>query len=379
MLFRVAPRSVNLSLCVAGTIMLASCGSNNAQRPDQGPVEVGVVTLHAEPVTTTSELPGRTAATEVAQVRPQVDGIIKARLFKEGAYVRAGQPLYQIDPRLYVATRDQAEAQLANAQAALISTQAKVDRYRRLTQADAVARQDVDDAVAAARQGAANVRQYRANLRSAKVNLEFTRVYAPISGRIGRSSFTQGALVTAAQTDALATIQSLDPIYVDIQQSSDALLNLRESLAKGDVLPASATVRLVLGNGRAYPQTGTVEFGEVSVDENSGTVALRARFPNPQGILLPGMFVRVQVPQVTVRNGILVPQQAITRNAKGDATVMVVTADNKVEQRNVTAAQAIGDKWLVTAGLAAGNRVVVEGINKVQPGATVKPVAAGSR
>lgn len=346
--------------------------------PLQQTAEVGVVTLKAEPVTTTTELTGRTAATTVAEVRPQVDGIIKARLFTEGSYVRAGQSLYQIDPRIYRATRDQAAAQIANAQASLATNQAKVSRYRKLGDADAVARQDIDDAAAAARQSAANVRQYRATLASAQVNLGFTRVTAPISGRIGRSSYTQGALVTASQTNALATIQQLDPIYVDVQQSSDALLNLRQSLAQGTTLPASTTVRLILSNGQTYASIGTLEFGEPSVDENSGTVTLRARFPNPQNLLLPGMFVRVQLPQTVVQNGILAPQQGISRDAKGNATALIVTAANKVEQRSVTVAQAIGDKWLVTSGLKTGDRLIVEGADKVQAGATVKPVAAGS-
>ena len=364
-------RAAPLALALA----LAGCGAAQPQTPATQIAEVGVVTLTAQPVTTTTELTGRTAATMVAEVRPQVDGIIKARLFKEGSIVRAGQPLYQIDSRLYRATRDQTAAQLASAQAAVVTAQAKVARYNRLQSADAVARQDVDDAVATARQAGANVNQYRATLASANVNLGFTRITAPISGRIGRSSYTQGALVTAAQTTALATVQQLDPIYVDIQQSSTQLLDLRESLAHGDALPASATVRLQLENGRGYPQTGTVEFGEVAVDTTTGTVTLRARFPNPQGLLLPGMFVRVTVPQTVVRNGILAPQQGITRDAKGNATALVVEGSNKVVQRQITATQAIGDKWLVTAGLKAGDRLIVQGIDKAQAGATVEPIA----
>lgn len=379
MFAKIAARPVPVALSLPLAFALAGCGSTERKAPGGGPAEVSVVTLQAAPVTTDTELTGRTTATAVAQVRPQVDGIVKARLFKEGSYVHAGQPLYQIDPRLYLATRDQAAAQLASAQASLISAQAKIARYSRLTDADAVSRQDVDDARATAGENAASVRQYRATLRSAQVNVGFTRVYAPISGRIGRSSFTQGALVTASQTDALATIQQLDPIYVDIQQSSDALLSLRESLAKGDVLPASATVKIMFGNGRDYPQTGKIEFGEVSVDESAGTVTLRARFPNPNGVLLPGMFVRVVVPQAVVRNGILAPQQGITRDAKGNASALIVNAANKVERRDVTAAQAIGDKWLITAGLKAGDRLIVEGTDKAQPGAVVKPVALGSR
>ncbi|WP_283214446.1 efflux RND transporter periplasmic adaptor subunit [Sphingomonas sp. 2SG] len=339
------------------------------------PAEVGVVTLTTSPVTTTTVLTGRTAATAMSEVRPQVDGIIKARLFTEGALVRAGQPLYQIDPRLYRATRDEAAAQVASAEAQAATAQAKVARYGRLQSADAVARQDVDDAVATARQARASIAQYRATLRTANVQLGFTRVYAPISGRIGRSTYTQGALVSAAQTTALATIALLDPIFVDIQQSSSDVFDLRQSLASGSALPASTTVRLTLDNGRAYPQAGRIEFGEATVDATTGTVTLRARFPNPQGLLLPGMFVRVTVPQTVVRNGILAPQRGITRDAKGNATALVVGADDKVVQRQITTGEAIGSNWLVTAGLKAGDRLIVEGTDKAQPGATVKPVA----
>lgn len=357
-------------------LLVTGCASDSGQQAAApGPVEVGVVALVAQPVTTTTELTGRTAATMTAEVRPQVDGIIKARLFKEGTFVRAGQPLYQIDARLYRATRDQVAAQLASAQAAAVTAQAKAARYGRLQNADAVARQDVDDAVALAREAQATIRQYRATLNSANVNLGFTRVLAPISGRIGRSAYTQGALVTAAQTTALATISQLDPIYVDIQQSSAAVLDLRESLAHGGALPASARVRLTLENGRAYPLAGTLEFGEAAVDTSTGTVTLRARFANPDALLLPGMFVRVTVPQTVVRNGILAPQQGITRDAKGNATALVVDASNKVVQRQVTTAQAIGDKWLVTAGLKAGDRLIVQGSDKAPVGTTVKPVA----
>jgi membrane fusion protein (multidrug efflux system) len=357
------------------TVTLAGCGPSKTAMPKQPPTEVGVITLTTQPVTTTTELTGRTTATVTSEVRPQVDGIIKARLFTEGSLVRAGQPLYQIDSRLYRASRDEVAAQLASAQASAVTAQAKVARYNRLQSADAVARQDVDDAVATARQAKASIAQYRANLQTANVNLGFTRVYAPISGRIGRSTYTQGALVTASQTTALATISQLDPIFVDIQQSSSAVYDLRQSLATGEVLPASTTVRLALDNGRAYPQTGTIQFGEAVVDTTTGTVTLRARFPNPKGLLLPGMFVRLTVPQTMVRNAILAPQRGITRDAKGNATALVVGADNKVALREVTTSDAIGDTWLVTAGLKAGDRLIVEGTDKVQAGATVKPVA----
>ena len=368
------PSTARMTATLLLTVALAGCGASKDAMPKMPPSEVGVVTLATQPVTTTTELTGRTTATVTSEVRPQVDGIIKARLFTEGTLVRAGQPLYQIDPRLYRATRDEVAAQLASAQASAATAQAKVKRYGRLQSADAVARQDVDDAVATARQARASIAQYRATLRTANVQLGFTRVYAPISGRIGRSTYTQGALVSAAQTTALATIAQLDPIFVDIQQSSSDVFDLRQSLASGSTLPASTTVRLTLDNGRAYAQTGRIEFGEATVDATTGTVTLRARFPNPQGLLLPGMFVRVTVPQTVVRNGILAPQRGITRDAKGNATALVVGADNKVVQRQITTGEAIGSNWLVTAGLKAGDRLIVEGTDKAQAGATVKPV-----
>lgn len=361
---------------IALLMLLAACSQEKA--PKQGPVEVGVVTLSAQNVTVASELPGRTVSTSMSEVRPQVSGIIQKRLFTEGSMVRAGQPLYQIDQRLYRASRDEALATLASAQATAAAAQAKAQRYRSLGDTEAVSAQDRDDVIAAARQAQAAVQQARASLQTSNVNLEFTLVRAPISGRIGRTLFTPGALVTASQDDPLTTIQQLDPIYVDVTQSSAQLLALRRSLASGKTLPASATIRLKLDDGSDYPLEGRIEFAEPIVDLDSGTVTLRARFPNPDGLLLPGMFVRVVAPQSVVPNAILAPQQGIARDPKGNATALVVTKANKVEQRTVTAAQAIGDKWLITAGLKAGDRLIVEGTDKVQPDATVKPVPVAS-
>lgn len=355
---------------------LAGCGEKEA--PQRGPVEVGVLTLTSGPVTVSTELPGRTASTMISEVRPQVAGIIQKRLFEEGSYVKAGQPLYQIDPSLYRASHNEANAALSSAQATLAAAQARATRYRALADGDAVSRQDRDDVLAAARQAEAAVAQARAQLDTASINLRFTKVYAPISGRIGRSLVTPGALVTANQATALATIQQLDPIYVDITQSSAKLLQLRRALAAGQVLPASATIRLKLDDGTDYPQSGTIEFTEPIVDPNSGTVTLRARFPNPDGLLMPGMFVRVVAPQSVVPNAILAPQRGVSRDAKGAATVLVVTKDNKVERRTITVENAIGDKWLVTEGLKTGERIIVEGINKVSVGDTVKPVPVGA-
>ena len=361
---------------IALLMLLAACSQEKA--PQKGPVEVGVVTLSAQNVTVASQLPGRTVSTSMSEVRPQVSGIIQKRLFTEGSMVRAGQPLYQIDQRLYRASRDEALATLASAQATAAAAQAKAQRYRSLGDTEAVSAQDRDDVIATARQAQAAVQQARASLQTSNVNLEFTLVRAPISGRIGRTLFTPGALVTASQTDPLTTIQQLDPIYVDVTQSSAQLLALRRSLASGKTLPASATIRLKLEDGSDYPLEGRIEFAEPIVDPDSGTVTLRARFPNPDGLLLPGMFVRVVAPQSVVPNAILAPQQGIARDPKGNATALVVTRANKVEQRTVTAAQAIGDKWLITAGLKAGDRLIVEGTDKVQPDATVKPVPVAS-
>nr|WP_246404252.1 efflux RND transporter periplasmic adaptor subunit [Novosphingobium sediminicola] len=356
------------------SLALGACG---AQDKNKAPpvVDVGVVTLATQPVTIETQLTGRTAATTTADVRPQVDGIIKNRLFAEGSMVKAGQPLYQIDARLYRASVNSAGAQLESAQATLANAEAKAKRYQSLSDPTAVSRQDLDDTLAAARTARANVHLYAATLATARVNMGFTQVYAPISGRIGRSSVTKGALVSAAQTTALATIQQLDPIYVDITQSSTDLLRLRMALAKKDVLPTQAQVKLQLEDGTAYPLPGTVEFSEVNVDATTGSVTLRARFPNPQNLLLPGMFVKVITPQGTLPNGILAPQQGITRDARGNATALVVNGQNKVELRNVTVAQAVGHSWLVTKGLKAGDRLIVEGTDKAQEGASVHPVA----
>lgn len=361
---------------LAGVALLVLVAGCSEKKPaPKGPVEVGVVTLTTQDVTVASELPGRTVSTMMSQVRPQVAGIIQKRLFTEGEMVRAGQPLYQIDERLYRASRDEALAGLASAQATAAAAQARAQRYRTLTDSEAVSAQDRDDVIATARQASAAVQQARASLQTTNVNLQFTLVRAPISGRIGRTLFTPGALVTASQADPLTTIQQLNPIYVDVTQSSTQLLALRRSLAAGKTLAASATIRMKLDDGSDYPQPGQIEFAEPIVDVNSGTVTLRARFPNPDGLLLPGMFVRVVAPQAVVPRAILAPQQGINRDPKGNATALVLNRANKVERRIVTAGQAIGDKWLISAGLKAGDRLIVEGTDKVKPGDVVKPVA----
>lgn len=354
--------------------LLAAC-SEPPQAAAPAP-EVGVVTLQPQAVPITTELAGRLSAQTLSEVRPQVNGIIRRRLYEEGAWVRAGQPLYEIDSRLYQASRNEASAQLESARAQLVSAEARAARYEGLTELDAVAGQDIDDARATARQARASVAQAQAALRTADINLGFTRVTAPISGRIGRSSFTPGALVTANQADALATIQALDPMYVDITESSARILEIRRALSSGGLTAASASVTLILEDGTEYPQAGTIAFTEPVVDPATGAVTIRARIANPDGLLLPGMFVRVRLEEGVAPNGLLVPQQGVSRAAGGQASVLVVTADNKVEQRNVTAERAIGDQWLVTQGLRAGDRVIVEGTSKARAGAVVRPVQA---
>lgn len=356
------------------SVALAGCGQKQQAQPSE--VEVGIITVEAQPVAVTSTLSGRTAATATAEVRPQVDGIIKERLFQEGSLVRAGQALYQIDPRVYQAALDTSRAQLENAQASLYSAEAKARRYRSLGDKAAVSAQDYDETIASAKAAQASVHQYQASTRSNAINVGFTRITAPITGRIGRSIFTKGALVTASQTDALAIIQQLDPIFVDITQSSADLLKLRRSLAKGDLMPGSTAVTLMLEDGTKYDRPGKIEFSEVNVDTQTGTVTIRAQFPNPDGYLMPGMFVTIETPQGVVQNGILVPQQGISRNAKGDGTALIVNAQGKVEQREVAVGKAIGNKWLITGGLKAGDRLIVEGNDKVEPGAKVKAVTA---
>jgi len=363
-------RTILLPLLLAFT---AAC--SGGQQPQQPTVEVGFVTLQATQAALTTELTGRVTSAMAAEVRPQVDGIVRQRLFTEGSYVRQGQPLYLIDQRSYRASRDQIAAQIESARATLAAAEAKAKRYQSLSDNQAVSKQDIDDAQASARQARAQLREAQANLRAADLNLEFTRVLAPISGRIGRSSVTAGALVTANQTTALATIRQLDPVYVDITQSSAQMLALRRSLAEGTVLPASATVHLKLEDGTDYPQPGTIEFSEYSVEEESGTVVLRARVPNPDGLLLPGMFVRIETPQGVVPNAVLAPQQGITRDAKGNAVALILDKDNKVVQRIVTTVKAVGNMWVVTDGLKPGDRLIVEGTEKAAPGATVKATA----
>lgn len=339
-------------------------------------MEVSVITVRTEPVPIVTELSGRTQAFLVSEVRPQVGGVVKARLFTEGSYVRAGQPLYQIDPATYRASLDSARAGLAQSQAAYTTAKLKADRYKELVALNAVSKQDNDDAQAAALQAAANVQAQRAAVQQAQINLDYTRVAAPISGRIGKSAVTPGALVTANQDDAIATVQNLDRIYVDVTQSTADLLRLRHAMESGKVGDRnSATVSLVLEDGTTYAHPGVLQFSDVSVDEGTGSVILRAVFPNPDRVLLPGMYVRARVNMGVVPQGVLAPQIAVSRDPSGKATAYVVGKGDKAELRQLEVRQTVGDKWLVTAGLKAGDRLIVDGLQKVQPGAQVKPVA----
>ncbi|EMH4137819.1 efflux RND transporter periplasmic adaptor subunit [Serratia nevei] len=364
------------TLLVLGlSLLLAACDGQNAGAPAGAGAEqeVGVVTLRGQSVTLSSELTGRVNATMTSDVRPQVDGIIKQRLFTEGAEVKAGQVLYQIDPASYQASYDQAAAQLKNAQATVQSTRLKSQRYAALVKENGVSQQDADDAKAAYLAAVASVAQYQAALETARINLAYTQVRAPIAGRIGISSVTPGALVTASQTDALATIRALDPIYVDLTQSSAQLLKLRRqqaALQRGAVTP----VAIKLEDGTPYAHAGKLELTEVAVDEATGSVTLRAVFPNPEHELLPGMYVHATVDNGVDPKAILAPQQGITRNAKGEATALVVDEQNKVAQRTVSAERVVGSNWLIGSGLNEGDRLIVEGTSKVTIGAAVKPV-----
>lgn len=363
-------------------MLVAACAGDDekagADKARGGPTQVGYVVVRPTTVPITTELSGRVTPYQVSQVRPQVAGILRRRFFTEGSLVRQGQTLYEIDPRLYRAAVNEAQANLQSARANAEATQARADRFRPLAEIEAVAKQDYTDAAGAARQARASVAQTGAQLETARITLQFTRVPAPITGRIGRSLVTEGALVTANQTDPLAVIQRLDPIFVDIQQSSGDLLALRRALSSGGVQPASAAVRLKLEDGSDYDRSGTVQFSEVVVDPDTGTVTLRARFDNPQGILLPGMFVRAMFAQAVDTRAFLVPQQALSRDAKGQASLFLVDPDDKAMQRMVTADRALGGNWIVTKGLAPGDKVIVQrgASSALKTGAPLKPVPA---
>ena len=369
-------------IVVAGSALLAACGQQKpsaAPAPQSMAVEVGVVQVQPRQVTLTTELPGRISSYLVAEVRPQVSGIIQKRQFEEGGDVKAGQSLYQVDPATYQAAHSSAVATLAKAEANLVSARLRAGRYKELVEIKAVSQQNFDDAVAAQKQGEADVMASKAAVETARINLAYTRVVSPIDGRIGRSTVTQGALVTANQPTALATVQQLDPVYVDVTQSSTQLLRLKRELENGHLKVSpqgNARVKLNLEDGTAYPQEGELKFSDVTVDQTTGAVTLRAVFPNPQKLLLPGMFVRAVLEEGVDDNAITVPQEGVTRDTKGHAVAMVVGAEGKVEPRILVTNRALGNTWLIESGLQAGDQVIVEGLQKIRPGMPVKAVPA---
>jgi membrane fusion protein (multidrug efflux system) len=371
-------KSAGTAVLVCSAVLLAGCSKEKPAAPAAQAPEVVVYTVVEEPLTITTELPGRTAAYQVAEVRPQVTGLIQKRLFVEGAEVKAGTSLYQIDPATYLAEQNSAKAALAKAKANLLTSGPKLARFKELVEIEGVSRQDYDDAVAGNEQAKADVQSAQAALDMASINLKYTNVNAPISGRISRSSVTAGALVTAGQASALTTVQQLDPIYVDVTQSSTDLLNLKRQMEDGSLKKAGAgqaSVSLLLEDGTTYAQPGKLQFADVSVDPTTGNVTLRALFPNPKGDLLPGMYVRAVLDSGLNEKAIVVPQQGVTRNPKGQATALLLNKEGKVEQRILTTSATLGNKWLVTSGLEVGERVIVEGVQKVRPGAAATAVA----
>jgi multidrug efflux system membrane fusion protein len=358
-----------LSSLLASTLLISSCDNagDRPQQPQAPHVTVHVIT--SAPLSVTTELPGRTTAFRIAEVRPQVSGIILHRNFIEGSDIQAGESLYQIDPATYQAAWNSAKGDEAKAVAAATIAHLTVKRYLPLLGTQYVSRQDYDQAVANAQQADASVMAAKAAVETARINVAYTKVTSPISGRIGKSSVTEGALVTNGQSQALATVQQLDPIYVDVTQSSSDFMRLKQqSLQQGS---GTKSVELVMENGQPYSLKGTLQFSDVTVDESTGSITLRAIFPNPQHSLLPGMFVRARIDEGVQPNAILVPQQGVTRTPRGDATVLVVNAKNQVEVRSVTASQAIGSQWLISNGLNTGDKVIVSGLQKVRPGVSV--------
>lgn len=356
---------------------LAGCGAPQQAAMQQQAPEVAVETVKVQPARLSVTLPGRTSAYRVAEIRPQVSGIILERQFEEGGQVTAGQPLYLIDPAPYQAAADSAAASLARAEALAVAAKNREERFARLVKVNGVSQQDFDDASAAAKQAAAEVSLARAALASARIDLERTVIKAPIEGRIGRTLVTGGALVSANQQQALTVIHALDPIYVDVAQSSADLLRLKRKLASGELETIDndqLEVKITLEDGGAYEQAGKLALTEASVEPQTGAVTLRAVFPNPDGLLLPGMFVRAEIIEGERQTAILVPQKAVTRNAMGDGVAYVVDADNTIEERAIDVERAEGDKWLIASGLEPGERIVVEGFQRLRPGGQVTPV-----
>ncbi len=367
-------------LLALAALTLIACGKEDAGPPP--PPEVGVMTLAPRAVAITDQLPGRTTAFRVAEVRPQVTGIVQKRLFAEGTEVKAGQQLFQIDAGSYRAALSSAEAALKRAEAQAVTAKLLEERYAPLIAVNAVSKQENDEAIAARARADADIAAARAQVDSARINLVYTQVLSPITGRIGRALVTEGALVTSGQSGALATVQQLDPIYVDITQSSTEMLRLQRQLASGELVKTNdneTAVGLTLEDGSTYAEPGRLKVSEVSVDPSTGSVVLRAVFPNPKRELLPGMFVRATLTRGTRAAALLVPQRGVSHTPRGEATVMVVGPDDKVSERVVTADRAINGEWLITAGLAPGERVVLDGLQKVKPGSQVRPVPAAEQ
>lgn len=370
-----------LSVLLAAFLILAGfssgCGKQAQSQQQMGTPEVSTVTVATEPVELVTELPGRVSAFRIAEVRPQVSGLILKRLFVEGSDVKTGQVLYQIDPAPFEAALNNARAALGRSQAQLPAIQLKVERFKELLSEKAVSQQDYDDASAALKQVLADIEYWKASVKSAEINLGYTKITAPISGRIGKSNVTEGAIVTAYQQMALATIQQLDPVYVDVTQSTAELQNLKRRLEEGKLKykgPKNSIARIVLDDGSVYSREGSLQFRDVTVDPTTGSVTIRIIVPNPDHTLLPGMYVRAMVHEGVNDQAILVPQEAVQRDRKSNPFVLVVNQEQKVEARPVTLDRAIGDKWLVSSGLSPGDHVIVEGILKVRPGMAVKEV-----
>lgn len=363
-------------MALFGSLVLTGCG--RSQQPPPAPVpEVSTVTVQPQELVLTTELPGRTSPYLVAEIRPQVNGIIQKRLFTEGSDVEAGQVLYQIDPAPFRAALDSARASLAKSEANLPVARLKYERYKGLLAEKAVSQQDYDDREAALKQAEADIEYCKAAVETARINLDYTRVAAPISGRIGKSNVTDGALVTAYQPLALATIQQLDPIYVDVPQCTADLLRLRRRLEANGLHQNGTnqnTIKLMLEDGTTYPLEGALQFRDITVDPSTGSVVLRTVFPNPDGVLLPGMFVQAVVKEGTNARAILIPQQAVSRDPKGNPITLIVDDEGKIQQRRLALDRAIVDKWLVSSGLEPGDRVVVEGMQRVRPGTSVKVI-----
>ena len=367
---------------LASAIVLSGCEQNQqANAPARQPTPVGVIKLTSQPLTLTKELPGRVTASRVAQIRPQVNGIVQTRLFTEGAEVKKGQALYQIDPATFEAQIASSKAAISKAQANIANAKAKSDRYAELLEIKAVSQQDYDEADANYKSAQADLLTAQAQLKTAQININYSKVSSPISGQIGKSNVTAGALVSANQTTALATVTQLDPIYIDLTQSSSELTRLKKAIANGELnkdLTSQSKVELKMEDGSVYPHQGTLQFSELIVDPSTGSVTLRAEFPNPEKLLLPGMYVRAVIVEGVKANAILVPQRGVSRNSKGEPTAMVVSKNNTVEARVLKTDRTVGTNWLVTSGFNDGDQVIVEGLQKRAPGAPVNAVPAES-